>query len=135
MPNVRGLNHKYGISKHRFKELYYFCLQYSEWRDTLNYNTSTVKSPIITDMPITHSNSSATERLAINRAELLKKCELVEQTAIETDADLYQYIIKAVTNEGITYNYLTMVMNMPCGKDMYYDRRRRFYWLLDKKIN
>ena len=85
-------------------------------------------------MPITHSNSDVTQNLAIRRAELRNKCELIEMTAVEADAELYQYILKAVTNEGITYNYLKMVCNIPCGKDMYYDRRRKFYWLLSQKI-
>lgn len=134
MPNIRPMGKKHEISKHRFLELYYFCLQYNEWRDRLKYKTNTVKSIEISDMPITHSNESATERLGIERTELFKKCELIEQTAIETDPDIYQYIIKAVTNEHITFNYLVQNMGIPCGKKMYYNRRRKFYWLLDKKL-
>ena len=41
----------------------------------------------------------------------------------------YQYIVY-----NITYNYLQMNHNIPCGKDMYYDRRKRFYWLLSQRI-
>lgn len=135
MPNVRNTSlKKYGISPNRFRELYYFCLQYNEWKDELTYKCDTVKSVKITDMPGAHQTSDDTELLATRRAELSRKCELIEQTAIEAGADLYQYIIKAVTNEGITYNYLSAVMDIPCGKDMYYDRRRKFYWLLSKKI-
>ena len=52
MGSVRSLNqNKYGISKNRFRELYYWCLQYKEWKEELNYRTSTVKSLQITDMP------------------------------------------------------------------------------------
>lgn len=134
LPNVRDTSlKKYGISPHRFKELYHFCLQYNEWKDELEYKCDTVKSIEITDMPSAHSNSDATQNLAMRRVELRRKCELIEQTAIETDVDLYQYILKAVTNEGITYKYLSTVMGIPCGKDMFYDRRRRFYWLLSQK--
>lgn len=134
MPNVRDLGKKYGINKFRYRELYYFCLQYQSWIDELNYKTSTVKSVEITDMPLTHSNSSATERLAIRRSELQSKCELIEQTAIETDSKLYRYIIKAVTEEHVGFNYLVTVMDMPCSRNTFYERRRRFYYLLDKKI-
>ena len=115
-------------------ELYHFCLQYNEWRDELKYKTDTVKSVQISDMPITRGISDSTGELAVRRAELLKKCEAIEQSAIEADAEIYQYIIKAVTNEGISYTYLSNIMNIPCGKAMYYDRRRKFYWLLSKKI-
>ena len=135
MPNIRSTSlKKYNISPHRFMELYHYCLQYNEWQDELKYKCDTIMSVEITDMPITHGNSDVTQNLAMRRAKLSRKCELIEQTAIEADPDLYQYILKAVTNEGITYNYLSMIMNIPCGKDMYYDRRRKFYWLLSQKI-
>ncbi len=133
MSNVRLLNNKYGISKHRFRELYYYCLQYNEWKEQLECYTDTVKSLQITDMPISRSNKSQTEVLAVDRYNLTLKCALIESVAKEADQNLYKYILKAVTNEGITYNYLKHSMNIPCGKDMYYDRRRKFYWLLDKK--
>lgn len=135
VPNVRSTSlKKYNISPHRFMELYHYCLQYNEWKDELKFKSDTVKSIEITDMPVAHNGSDTTQQLAIRRAELSQKCELIEQTAKETDADMYPYILKAVTNEGITYNYLKMICNIPCGKDMYYDRRRKFYWLLSQKI-
>lgn len=135
MPNVRALNKdKYKISKHRFAEVYHFCMQYNEWKDELKYRIDTVEGIELTDMPKAHGGSDSTARLAIRRAELRHKCELVEQTAIEADPEIYPYILKAVTNEGIGYNYLKMVMDIPCGRDMYYDRRRKFYWLLSSKF-
>lgn len=135
MPDVRPLNaKKYQISKHRFAEVYHFCMQYNEWLDELKYKTDTVHSVEITDMPVHHDNSDATANLAGRRVELRRKCELIEQTAIEADSDIYQYIIKAVTNEGISYTYLKEIMDIPCGKDMYYDRRRKFYWLIAQKL-
>ena len=134
MPNVRPINEKkYQISKHRFAELYNFCLQYNEWKDELKYKTNTVESPELTDMPRRHANSNATQSLAMRRKELSDKCQLIEQTAREADYDIYPYILKAVTNVGISYNYLKEFMDIPCGKDMYYDRRRKFYWLLSLK--
>lgn len=136
MGNVRPINHsKYGISKNRFRELYYWCLQYNEWIDELKYKTNTVGAMEITGMPATHGGGDATQQLAIRRAQLEQNCRLIEQTAIETGSDIYQYLIKAVTDENITYRYLKMIMGIPCGKKMYYDRRRKFYWLLDKRKN
>ena len=132
---VRPLNEeKYKISKHRFAEIYHFCLQYNEWKDELRYKTDTVASPVITDMPTAHSNDSAVEILAIRREQLEKKCNLIENTAIETDPSICQYILKAVTNEHVSYNYLRTVMGIPCGKNYYYDKRRKFYYLLSQKI-
>ena len=135
MVRVRPLNEeKYKISKHRFAELYHFCLQYPEWVDELKYKTDNVASPVITDMPSSHDTNSGVESLALRRKQLEEKCRLIEQTAIETDAEIYQYILRAVTTEHISYNYLRTVMGIPCGKNYYYDRRRRFYYLLSQKI-
>ena len=133
--DVRPINEKkYNISKHRFAELYHFCLQYPEWKDELKYKTDSVGSIEITDMPGSHNTESAVEKLAIRRAELEKRCKLIERTALETDPDIYQYIIRAVTTEYVTYNYLYTVMGIPCSRNTYYDRRRKFYYLLSQKI-
>ena len=64
---------------------------------------------------------------------LEKNCRLIEQTALEADPDIYQYLLKAVTQEGVTFWYLKKIMDMPCGRTMYYDRRKKFYWLLSHK--
>ena len=134
MGNVRPLNYgKYGISKNRFMELYYWCLQYKEWKDELKYRTDTLRGREITGMPAGHSTEDPTQQLAVRRVMLEQNCRLIEQTAIETDPDIYQYLLKAVTEEDVTYQYLKSMMEIPCGKDMYYDRRRKFYWLLDKR--
>ena len=135
MTNIRPINEKkYGISKHRFLELYHFCMQYQEWKDELKYKKDTVKSLEVRESTGGNRSGDATASLAIRRVEIQKKCELIEQTAIEADDDLYQYIIKGVTTEYASYRYLKTVMDIPCGKDMYYDRRRKFYWLLSRKI-
>lgn len=135
MPDVRPLSKKYNISKHKFMETYYHCLQYNEWVDELKYKTDAVKSAGCDEiMRGSGSSGSSTENLGIRRAELRKKCELIEQTALEADKELYPFILKAVTTEYVTYKYLKEVMGIPCGKDMYYDRRRKFYYLMSKKI-
>jgi len=136
LSKTRPLNEKkYGISKHRYLEVYHFCLQYNEWKDELKYATTTVGSMDYTAVRVqTSPNGDGTLNLASRRVELTQKCELIEQTAIEVDADIYQYLIKAVTNESITYNYLNMIMRMPCCRDTYYNKRRQFYWLLSQRI-
>ncbi|MES0412647.1 hypothetical protein [Anaerostipes sp. AF04-45] len=81
-----------------------------------------------------NKTGDATQNLAIIRQQAAKNVEMIEQTAIEASGELYQYILKNVTEEGASFKYLTTVMNMPAGKDMFYDRRRKFYFLLSKKI-
>lgn len=136
MPNIRPLNKdKYRISKHKFLELYHFCMQYDEWRRELIELRNVIAISNLENISQSSSNnSSVTERTALRIIDLQNKCELVEQTAIEADSAIYQYILIAVTTEGITYNYLKTNEGLPCGKDMYYDRRRKFYYLLSRKI-
>jgi len=114
MGNVRPLNYsKYGISKNRFWELYFWCLQYGEWREELKYNTNTVRSAGITNLPSAHNLADVTQQLAVRRVMLEQNCRIVEQTALEADPDIYRFIIKAVTEEDITYEYLRMIMEIP----------------------
>ena len=66
MGNIRLLNHsKYGISKNRFWELYYWCLQYGEWKDELKYKTDTVGAMKFTDMPTSYNHRNSPHNLAI----------------------------------------------------------------------
>lgn len=134
MPRVRALGKKYNISRHRYCELYHMCLQYNDWKRELESCTNTVKSVEITDMPSAHNPHRSTENLAIRRAELDERIKLIEETAKAADSELQAYILYAVTNEGITYEYLRRVKSMPAGKNKYYESRRKFYWLLDKEI-
>jgi hypothetical protein len=135
MANVRPLNTKrYEISRHRFWELYHFCLQYNEWKDELKWATDTMKSVQITDMPHGTGVGDPTKELAIRREKLSSQCKLIEETAMETDAELWEYILKGVTTEEATYTYLRQIMRIPCGKNQYYQKRRKFFYLLSKKI-
>lgn len=85
-------------------------------------------------MPHDSTVSNPTEAKAIRLDEPSRKIALVEQTAIEAGEDIAEWILKGVTSEDATFYYLKTVMNIPCEKDMYYDRRRKFYWLISQKI-
>lgn len=54
---------------------------------------------------------------------------MVRSACVEADPAIADYILKAVT-EGYSYTYLRSVMNMPCGRSTYFDRYRKFFWLL-----
>lgn len=134
--DIRPLNKsKYGISKYRFRELYYFCMQYQEWKDELKYLTDSLGTGSGDGQPRAKGKiSNPTATLGERRAILSQNCELIEETAKEASSYIAEYIIKAVTNEGITYTYLRNVMGIPCGKNQYYTARRKFYYLLSQKI-
>lgn len=126
---------KYWISKHRFYEIEHHCLQYKEWKDEyLALSTQGIKGVDYDGMPHGTNVSNPTENVGMRMAMLKDKIDLVEKTAEEADPSLAKYILKAVTNEGISFNYLKMVMGIPCEKDMYYNRRRKFYWLMSQRM-
>lgn len=114
----------YYISKHRFLELKHFCLQYPEWKTELNKinwfgsSVSEIRS---------HDISKPVERLYDRREKLLRYMEIVEQSAIDADPDIFEWLLRSVT-EGVSYGSL----EVPCGRDYFYERYRKFFWLLDK---
>lgn len=133
-PEISTKN-KYHIDKHRYYELKHFCLQYSSWKKTYSaLNELGITSSILSGMPSGTSISDLTAKYAIRKALYAEKIKMVEQAAIGADPDLYVYIIKAVT-EGLSYTYLKTKLEIPCSRALYYDRYRRFFWLLNESRN
>lgn len=130
------LNDGYEISPARYRELLYFCRQYPEWKTELAANTDAVRALPLTKMPGApiRKPSDQTGELAARRADLARKCELVEQAAIEADGAIYQYIIRNVTQDGVGYYFLSRLKDdpIPCGKGYFYRARRRFFYLLNQ---
>lgn len=128
-PDISKRN-KYWIDRRRHYELKYFCLQYPEWKKI--YNSSPNISLSNTD-ETSRSNihSDPTFKEVMRRKRYLERIELIEKMAREADDYLHNYILKGVT-EGLSYTHLKNILDIPCSKDTYYDRYRRFFWLLDK---
>lgn len=121
---------KYYIDKHRHYELKHFCLQYPIWKRTYAALLDlSIASSNLTGMPSGGNLSDVTAKSATRRTFYADKIKLVEETAKETDPYLYEYLLKAVT-EGLSYTYLRTILEIPCGRDMFYDRYRKFFWLL-----
>ncbi len=122
---------KYWISKHRYYELKHFCLQYPEWKKAYLELCDKSLPLSIVEASLTYNlHSDPTAQQALRNIYYSDRIKLIEKTALEADPYLHDYIIKGVT-EGRSYTYLKTVMEMPCGKDMYYDRYRKFFWLLN----
>ena len=126
-------NNKYWIDKHRHYELKHFCLQYPNWKKEIIdiYNMSRPLS-IVGKTSSTNQPADPTANLALNKIMYSERIELIERVAKKTDGYLYKYILKAVT-EGFSYIYLKTRLGMPCSRDTYYDRYRRFFWLLSQE--
>lgn len=122
---------KYYIDKHRYYELKHFCLQYKEWKKIYaSCNESLIFAASVEMKQKSNIPSDLTAKYAIKKVQCAERIKLIEKAALEADNYLYPYILKAVT-EGLSYPYLKTKMDIPCGRDMYYDRYRRFFWILD----
>lgn len=127
-----SIRNKYRIDKHRHYELKHFCLQYPEWKrayaafDDVSMPLSTIERVPTSNLP-----GDPTAKRALMKTHYEEKMRLIEETAKETDRYLHEYILKAVT-ENLSYTHLKSKMDIPCGKDMYYDRYRKFFWLLSE---
>lgn len=126
----------YFISRHRYFELKHFCLQYPEWKNQYLYlkNHDGIFSPNLKEPIHSGSISDHTSRIALERAYYKNCIEMIESVAMDADYEIGQYILKAVT-EGRSFNYLKTKLEIPCGKDMYYNRYRKFFYLLSKSRN
>lgn len=126
---------KYWIEKNRFYELKYFCLQYPLWKkayellDGLRICSYELAGSAKTSLP-----GDITGNCVEERSIYFERMQAIERAAIEADPYLASYILKAVT-EGLSYTYLKSRLEIPCSRDTYYDRYRRFFWLLDQTRN
>lgn len=123
-------NNNYWISKHRYYELKHFCLQYPLWKTAYNaFDDTGIPLSMIEKISASNMPGDPTGKRAIMKAYYKEKIDLIERIAFDADRYLYEYILKAVTEE-LSYTYLRSKLDIPCGRDMYYDRYRKFFWLL-----
>ena len=121
---------KYYIDKHRHYELKHFCLQYPSWKKAYaDFDDTSISLSTIENVPTNNLPGDPTAKRAMMKAHYSERINLIERIAMEADRYLYEYILRAVT-ENLSYTYLKSRLNIPCGKDMYYDRYRKFFWLL-----
>lgn len=136
--NIRAevsLKNKYWIDKHRHYELKHFCLQYPTWKKAYaDFSNPNVALSTIERIPTSNLPGDPTAKRAVMKAHLSERINLIERAAKEADTYLYDYILKGVT-EQLSYTYMKSRLGIPCSKDTYYDRYRRFFWLLSEARN
>lgn len=122
---------KYWIERNRYYELKYFCLQYPLWRRAYE---ELIAAPISSYALVRTSEGTLRDPIAITASErelYSQRMAVIEKAARDVDPFLSSYILKAVT-EGHAYSYLQTRLEIPCSRDTYYDRYRKFFWLLDQ---
>lgn len=127
-------DNKYYISKHRYYELLHFCRQYTEFLAEKKRLIDTYVKPSL--QPALCLGISAftdrTEKWAIKLANVDDKIQLIEQTAVDADEALSGYILMSVTS-GLGFDAMKARYDVPCSRNTFYDRYRKFFWLLDQR--
>ena len=123
---------KYWIDRHRYYELKHFCLQYKLWRD-LYLSIDGMATHIPDWMPVSKTNlhSDPTAVAAKAKAYYRERIKMVDDASKATDPDLGSYIFLAVT-EGRSYESVDARYSVPCSRDTFYDRYRKFFWILNQ---
>lgn len=132
---MRELSKKnpYYVNVYRYKELVYFCRQYPMWEKALTSLSNLYAKPTELGMLVQTSRGGANvvERCAISIDFFKTKMKIVEDAAKETDPELCDYLLKGIT-QGLSYDKLGYI---PCCRDTYYDRYRKFFYYLNKIQN
>ena len=119
------------IPKHRYYELKHFCLQYPDWKKELKQLIKYSNGHGVIQSNIKEWDDPTGNAVCmIDHYKSL--IDMVDSSAYESDIYLGRYILKAVTQD-ISFTTLKTIYDIPCGKDMYYDRYRKFFFILDAK--
>ena len=112
----------YDISKERYRELLYFCRQYKDWKAELDATEDALQSPCLSGMPRSGKISDTTGSLAVTRANLSHKCQMIEDAAREANPEMQWRIIASVAYP----------LKEKPSKELA-AARRIFFYILDKK--
>lgn len=129
-----SVRNRYWIDKHRYYELKHFCMQYHIWKRTYAALSELQSNSNLEKIPSGNFISDPTAKQALRRAYYSDRINMVESAAYDADNILSEYILRGVT-EGLSYTYLKSKLGIPCSRDTYYDRYRKFFWLLDNARN
>lgn len=124
---------KYYVPKETFLTVVHYCKQYPLWVDELSIEPDMNKG-IDYDRERVQTSPSADQvpNIAIRRAEIDRKRKQLEDTAHMVADDLAPWVIRGACYD-LPYHYLR-TQGIPCGKDLYYSLRRKFYYEMAKRI-
>lgn len=125
------LSKEYNISRHRYRELKEFCLQYEEKKAELQqiYTSSTAAPEVAVKGGIP---GAPTEKKAMRASSLKSEIKLIDDVICEAcgeDVGIVEFLKRNVTS-GTGFETLGCV---PCSCRSFYQYRRLFFFLLDKK--
>lgn len=128
-------SNQYYLPKHTYLACIHYALQYRNWKAILDADRDT-RGAIRYDkdkIQVTNDYDSTSET-AMRMVEIENKCKMIEDCiGIACDGSGIERWLRLGVCYGFTI-YQLLDDKMPCGKNMYYQIRQRFYYELSKKI-
>lgn len=126
-------SNQYYIPKEEFLTVLHYCKQYPLWCAELATDPDSSKAITYDKERVQTSNQyNPTEEIAMRRAEIARKKRMLEEVVHEAATGLYDWMILGVCY-GMTFYQLEQ-RGIPCGKNYYYDKRRRIYYEISRRI-
>ena len=133
MPEFRAPHEKskYYVPWQTLQLVRTYCRMYPTWKREYDESAGLRN--------VTQGNGSGgigdpTASQAMRRKELSDRIDLIERTAVVAEGTIHNYLLLGVTQRHMTFDRLK-ALGMPCERDMYYDRRRKFYWLMAQRLH
>lgn len=129
-------SNQYYLPKHGYLTCIHYALQYRDWKAMLDADRDT-RGAIRYDkdkIQVTNDYDSTSET-AMRMVEIQRKCDLIDECImIACDSSGLDNYLRLGVCYGFTFYQLMNEQKIPCGKDLYYKIRQRFYYELSKKI-
>lgn len=128
-------SNQYYLPKHSYLACIHYALQYRDWVARLTADRDTRGAiQYDKDKIQTSNNYDSTSETAMRMVEITEKVNMIDDV-IHTacgETNLEKWVRLGVCYGFTVYQLLDD--GMPCGKDLYYKVRQRFYYELYKKI-
>lgn len=120
---------QYNIDRNRYRELYYFCKQYRQFKKQLSAIRGGFNSSMSDGMPRAQGGHSDPTAMRAQKAELLQsKIDRIERACHQAGDELgISAALLSNVTDGIRYED----MEATCGRRQFYDARRKVFWILN----
>lgn len=133
MPRKKEYTGKYHIDWRDLKYAQAYSQKYPKWLAQYNDLKAAVGAINYDKEGGSRKISDTTADNATKRMIIREKMMKVEQCAFEAGGDLAEYILKSVIDEHVTFEDMKAI-GMPCESRCFYEKRRKYYYLLNKII-
>ncbi len=134
--NIRtniSVTNPYHIDKHEYLMARHFALMYPEWKRQKNEIESRIAYAFRQEVYSNGTVSKPVETIQEAAEKYSARIDLIERIAKNTGEEIWEKVLIGVTTE-CSYEYLRLVKNIPCCKDVYYRMYRKFFWMLSQEM-